>query len=45
MTPGKVSRLAEVVLGCQRRTLNNSQAPGRHRWETRHAAALRNLKI
>lgn len=44
MTPGKVSRLPEVVLGCQR-TLNNSQAPGRHRWEIRHAAALRNLKI
>lgn len=46
MTPGRVSRLAEVVLGWQRRALYNSQAPGRHRWEASpHAAVLRDLKI
>lgn len=45
MTPGRVSRLTEVVLGWQRRALYNSQAPGRQRWEASHAAVLRDLKI
>lgn len=45
MAPGKVSRIAEVVAGCQRTTLYHSLAVGRHRWEARPAGILRDMKI